>query len=186
MRRNKPLVKQRKRGTQARRRRAYRFNDRSAAHWALAVPQAFVGVRETVLDMTGAVPAGDGVNVPEDPHCGGALRWRLDRDGQSVFVYGIHLWGGRYRTEDPETYSRRVAERFRTAIPTSPDVYHVFTAERDGCTRGPKCPLTRYFYSDADIEVPHHRPDRCPMSVLADGLPWRLVGRVVPDGRHIY
>lgn len=186
MKRNKPLFKQRKRGTQARRRWRYEFGDSGKTRWALAVPQAFVGVRETVLDMTGAIPAGADENAPDNPRYGSALRWRLDRDGQTTFVYGIHLWGGRTRHEDPQTYGRRVAERFRTAIPTSPDVYHVFTAEREGCARGTKCPLTMYFYSDSDVEVPRHKVDRCPTGVLTDGVPWRLVGRVVPDGRHIY
>ncbi|MBV9023880.1 MAG: hypothetical protein JO362_08820 [Streptomycetaceae bacterium] len=171
---------------QARRRRRYQFGDRGGAYWALAVPQAFAGVRENVLDMTGAVPAGEDENAPDNPRYGTALRWRLDRDGQTTFVYGTHLWGGRYRTKDPQTYGRRIAELFRTAMPASADVYHVFTAERDACTRGTSCPLTMYFYSYSDVEVPHHRPDRCPTSVLTDGLPWQLVGRVVPDGRRIW
>ena len=172
MKRNKP-VKHRKSGTQIRRRSAYWFDDRSAGFWALAVRQSFVGVRENVLDMTGAVPAGDLADLPEDPRMrGGLLRWRLERDGRTEYVYGRHQWN-------------REAVFRRDSLPVSPDVFHVFTACRRACTRGSRCPMTYYLYSDTDIEVPRHRPDRCPMSVLDDGPPWRLAGRVVPDGAFI-
>ncbi|MFI5986820.1 hypothetical protein ACIBEA_38910 [Streptomyces sp. NPDC051555] len=184
MKRNKPLTKHRKPGTQHQHRKAFRFDDRGSAHWAIAVPQAFAGVRESVFDMEGAVPAGDRAN-PLNPQYGSGLRWRVEREARSAFVYGVNLWHGRYGTESPDAYGRRVSALFRTALPTSPDVYHVFTAERNGCTRGAKCPLTSN-YSDSDIAIPHHRPDRCPTSVATDGSPWRLVGRVVPDGQLIY
>ncbi|MEW2434395.1 hypothetical protein AB0952_09465 [Streptomyces caniferus] len=173
MKRNKPIVKRRKAGTQMQRRSAYRFDDQSTGYWALAVRQSFVGVRENVLDMTGAVPAGDFSDLPEDPRMrGGLLRWRLQRDGQTEYVYGRQQWsrGGGFGRDN---------------LPLSPDVFHVFTASRRACTRGSRCPLTSYLLSDSDIEVPRHHPDRCPMSVLDDGTPWRLAGRVVPDGAFI-
>ncbi len=185
MKRNKPIVKRRKAGTQSQRRRPYWFDERGASHWALAVPQAFAGVDQTVFDMTGAVTAGTDDDRPEDPRAGSALRWRIDRDGQTAFVYGLWIWGGRPHRESPASYGNRIAQYMRRSIPTSPDVYHVFMAERTGCPHGTRCSLTRYFYSDSDIELPQHRPDRCPMSVLNDGPPWRLVGRTVPDGRLI-
>ncbi|MFE3558391.1 hypothetical protein ACFXKW_26545 [Streptomyces sp. NPDC059193] len=185
MKRNKPLTKHRKPGTQRQHRKAFRFDDRGSAHWAIATPQAFAGVRESVFDMAGTVPAGDRAN-PQNPQCGSWLRWRIERDGKSAFVYAVHLGHGRYSSESPDAYDRRVAALFRTALPTSPDVYHVFTAERNGCTRGAKCPLASHFYSDSDIAIPRHRPDRCPASVVANSSPWRLVGRVVPDGQLIY
>ncbi|MCX4792002.1 hypothetical protein OG369_39840 [Streptomyces sp. NBC_01221] len=186
MKRNKPIVRQRKAGTQSQRRRPYWFDDRGSNHWALAVPQAFAGVDQTVFNMTGAVAAGADENRPEDPRFGSVLRWRIDRVGQTEFVYGEWIWSGRPLREHPTSYGKRLANSMGRSIPTSLDVYHVFVAERGGCTHGTKCSLTRYFYSDADIELPRHRPDRCPMSVLNDGPPWRLVGRTVPDGRHIY
>lgn len=39
MKRNKPLFKQRKRGTQARRRWRYAFGDSGKTHWALTFPR---------------------------------------------------------------------------------------------------------------------------------------------------
>lgn len=155
MKRNKPIVKHRNSGTQWRRRWAYRYDSRSARDWALRVPQSFVGVRETVLDMSGAVPDGDLTDLPEDPRMrGGGLRWRLHRDGKTVYVYGR---GGPGRTDAG-----------------SSDVYYVFTARRRACARGSKCPLTRYSLSwCSGIEIPEHRPDLCPMAVLDDGPPWR-------------
>jgi hypothetical protein len=185
MKRNKPVIKRRKLGTQYRRRSAYQFPQRATSHWALAVPQAFAGTHETVFDMTGAVPAGSDVDNPEDPRFGSVLRWRVERDGQTAFVYGLWSWGGRSHGQGPSAYGKRIAESVRSSIPTSPDVYHVFVAEREGCAHGTKCVLTRYFYTHADREVPSHRPDRCPIGVLNDGPPWRLVGRTVPDGRLI-
>ncbi|GAA1237937.1 hypothetical protein [Streptomyces rhizosphaericus] len=183
MKRNKPLVKQRKAGTQHRRRSAYWFRDRATAHWVLAVPQAFAGVHETVFDMTGAVPAGNDVEYPESPRFGSVLRWRIDRNGQTAYVYGLRI-GSRFR-QSPSISGTRVAASVRRSIPTSSDVYHVFVAERDVCTRGAKCTLTRYFYTYSGHEVASHMPERCPTAVLDDGPPWRLVCRTVPDGRLI-
>ncbi|MFJ8677304.1 hypothetical protein [Streptomyces sp. NPDC093589] len=174
MKRNKPIVKQRKAGTQSRRRWAYRFDGWSTGFWALSVRQSFVGVRADVLDMTGAVPAGDFSDLPEDPRMrGGLLRWRLERDGRTEYVYGRKQWSrdGGFRRDN---------------LPVSEDVFHTFTASRKTCTRGSKCPLTSYILSDSGIEVPRHHPDRCPMTVLEDGPSWRLTGRVVPDGAFIY
>lgn len=185
MKRNKRLVKQRKIGTQYRRRAAYNFDVRGTSHWALAVPQAFAGVHQSEFDMTGAVPAGSCDGDPEDPRFGSQLRWRVDRGGRTEFVYGLNIWSGRHRGETPSAFGRRIAEYVRRSIPTSPDVYHVFTAERQVCTRGTKCPLTSYYLTHTDREVPSHRPDLCPAGVLNDGQPWRLVGRTVPDGRLI-
>ncbi|MEU5958145.1 hypothetical protein [Streptomyces sp. NPDC047525] len=185
MKRNKPIVKRRKYGTQSLRRRPYAFDHRSSSHWALAVPQAFAGVDQSAFDMTGAVAAGNDPDRPEDPRFGSVLRWRIDRDGQTEFVYGRETWSSHPGTGSSD-YGKRVGESFRWSIPTpSTDVYHVFVAEREACARGTKCPLTRYFYAYADLERPSHRPDQCPMSVLSDGPPWRLVGRTVPGGRLI-
>ncbi|WP_431985253.1 hypothetical protein [Streptomyces qinglanensis] len=160
MKRNKPVVKRRKAGTQIRRRWPYGFDHRGAGDWALWVPQSFVGARETVLDMNGAVPDGDLTDLPADPRMrGGGLRWRLHRGGRTVYVYGCHTWGR--------------GGPGRTGMGTS-DVYYVFTARRRACTRGSKCPLTSYFLSwYSDIEIPEHRSDRCPMAVLEDGPSWR-------------
>lgn len=183
MKRNKPIAKNRKPGT----RRPYSWGDeRGTSYWALAVPQAFAGVGQTVLDMSGAVAAGADAARPDDPRFfGSSFRWRLDRDGQTEFVHGLWIWDGRPSHMSPSAYGRQVAKRVRTSIPTSPDVYHVFTAERAGCTRGMRCPLAYHFYSDAHMDLSQHRPNRCAMSVLSDGPPWRLVGRTVPDGRLI-
>ncbi|TGB15493.1 hypothetical protein [Streptomyces sp. MZ04] len=184
MKRNKPIRKHRKSGTQRSRRRAYWFDHRGSSHWVLAVPQAFAGADQSVFDMTGAVAAGNNPERPEDPRFGSVLRWRIDRDGQTAFVYGQE--GSPYRSKRSSDYGKSIAESFRQSIPTSPDVYHVFVAERESCTRGTKCPLTWYFYTYPDFDKPSHRPDRCPMSVLSDGSPWRLIGRTVPDGRLIF
>src|SRR4051812_48987173 len=98
------------------RRANYRVDDgRSGGFWALAVRQSFVGVRESVLDMTGAVPAGDLTDLPESPRMrDGLLRWRLERDGRTEYVYGRHQW-------DREEVFRR------HSLPVSSDVFHVFT-----------------------------------------------------------
>ncbi|MEV7839130.1 hypothetical protein AB0O77_18250 [Streptomyces albidoflavus] len=185
MKRNKPLIKRRKAGTQSERRRPYRWQESATSYWALAVPQAFTGTGQTVLDMTGAVPAGADGSDPDDPRYGSSLRWRLGRDGQTQFVYGTQV-GGRYRSESLSAYGKRISEGFRRSLPTSPDVYHVFVAARPGCERGTRCPLTRHWYTAIEADLSTHRPDRCPMGVLNDGPPWRLIGRTVPDSRHIY
>ncbi|GLX22597.1 hypothetical protein [Streptomyces lavendulae] len=187
MKRNKPYIRRRKAGTQDERRRAYRWRESATSHWALAVPQAFVGTGQTVLDMTGAAPAGSDESAPDSPRygLGSLLRWRLDRDGQTQFVYGIQVWG-RYRSESSSAYGKRISDAFRRSLPTSPDVHHVFVAERPGCARGTRCPLTDHWYTAIEADLSTHRPDRCPMGVLNDGPPWRLVGRTVPDGRLIY
>lgn len=160
--RNKPLVRHRKLGTQWRRRKQYRHDHRSAREWMLWVPQSFVGARETVLDMHGAVPDGDLTDLPEDPQMrDGSLRWRLHRGGKTVYVYGHPTWGrgGPGRTDRDSS---------------SEDIHYIFTARRRACTRGSKCPLTSYFLSwYSDIEILEHRPDRCPMTVLDEGPPWR-------------
>ncbi|MEW1895280.1 hypothetical protein [Streptomyces albidoflavus] len=93
MKRNKPLIKRRKAGTQSERRRPYRWQESATSYWALAVPQAFTGTGQTVLDMTGAVPAGADGSDPDDPRYGSSLRWRLGRDGQTQFVYGTQVGG---------------------------------------------------------------------------------------------
>ncbi|WP_435060155.1 hypothetical protein [Streptomyces sp. bgisy060] len=185
MKRNKPLIKRRKFGTQSERRKPYRWQEGATAVWALAVPQAFAGADQTVLDMTGAVPAGDDESAPDNPRYGSRLRWRLDRDGQSQFVYGKLIWR-RYQSESQAAYGRRVADSFRRSLPTSTDVYHVFVAERPVCNRGTRCPLTQHWYTAIEANLSTHRPDQCPMGVLNDGPPWRLIGRTVADGRHIY
>ncbi|MDX3206251.1 MULTISPECIES: hypothetical protein [Streptomyces] len=185
MKRNKPLIKRRKAGTQYRRRRLHPWGKHASSYWALAVPQAFTGTGQTVLDMTGAVPAGADESRPDNPRYGSVLRWRLDREGQTQFVYGIQVWG-RYRGESPSAYGKRISDAFRRSLPTSPDVHHVFVAERPGCARGTRCPLTQHWYTAIEADLSTHQPDRCPMGVLNDGPPWRLIGRTVPDGRHIY
>lgn len=185
MKRNKPLIKRRKAGTQYRRRRLHPWGKHASSYWALAVPQAFTGTGQTVLDMTGAVPAGSDESRPDSPRYGSVLRWRLDREGQTQFVYGIQVWG-RYRGESPAAYGKRLSDAFRRSLPTSPDVHHVFVAERPGCARGTRCPLTRHWYTAIEADLSTHQPDRCPMGVLNDGPPWRLIGRTVPDGRHIW
>ncbi|MFE2268557.1 hypothetical protein ACFXB4_04905 [Streptomyces lavendulae] len=185
MKRNKPLIKRRKAGTQNERRRPYQWQESATTYWALAVPQAFAGTGQTVLDMTGAVPAGDDESSPDNPRYGSSLRWRLDRDGQTQFVYGKEVWR-RYRGESQAAYGKRIADSSRRSLPTSPDVYHVFVAERPGCARGTRCPLTQHWYTAIEADLSTHRPDRCPMGVLNDGPPWRLIGQTVPDGRHIY
>ncbi|MEU0022030.1 hypothetical protein ABZ173_30685 [Streptomyces rochei] len=182
MKRNKPLIKRRKAGTQYMRRRPYRWQVRSTGHWVLAVPQAFVGTSQTVLDMTGAVPAGADESSPDDPRYDGSiLRWRLDRDGQTQFVYGFWTWG---RSQSAK--GKRFSARFRLSLPATSDVYHVFAAERPACARGTRCPLAQHWYTAIEADRATHRPDQCPMGVLNDGPPWRLIGRTVPDGRHIY
>ncbi|MEU8544631.1 hypothetical protein AB0C52_32320 [Streptomyces sp. NPDC048717] len=185
MKRNKPLIKRRKFGTQSERRKAYRWQEGATAVWALAVPQAFAGADRTVLDMTGAVPAGDDESAPDDPRYGSRLRWRLDRDGRSQFVYGKQIWR-RYQSESQAAYGKRVADSFRLSLPTSTDVYHVFVAERPVCGRRARCPLTQHWYTAIEADLSTHRPDHCPMGVLNDGPPWRLIGRTIADGRHIY
>ncbi|MFD8417229.1 hypothetical protein ACFV2Q_36745 [Streptomyces sp. NPDC059650] len=185
MQRNKPLIKRRKAGTQIERRRPYQWRESATTYWALAVPQAFAGTGQTVLDMTGAVPAGDDESSPDSPRYGSSLRWRLDRDGRTQFVYGEKVWR-RYRGESQAAYGKRIVDSFRWSLPTSTDVYHVFVAERPSCARGTRCPLTQHWYTAIEADLSTHRPDRCPMGVLNDGPPWRLIGQTVPDGRHIY
>ncbi|MEV6583859.1 hypothetical protein AB0M92_37645 [Streptomyces sp. NPDC051582] len=185
MKRNKPLIKHRKAGTQYRRRRLYAWGERASSSWALAVPQAFTGTSQTVLDMTGAAPAGTDESSPDSPRYGPVLRWRLERGDQPQFVYGVQVWG-RYRGESPSDYGKRIADGFRLCLPISPDVYHVFVAKRPGCARGTQCPLTRHWYTAIEADLSTHRSDWCPMAVLNDGAPWRLIGRTVPDGRHIH
>src|SRR5690606_31705058 len=101
--------------TQYMRRRPYRWQARSTGHWVLAVPQAFVGTSQTVLDMTGAVPAGADESSPDDPRYDGSiLRWRLDRDGQTQFVYGFWTWG---RSQSAK--GKRFSARFRLSLPAT-------------------------------------------------------------------
>ncbi|MFZ3491844.1 hypothetical protein ACODT5_01140 [Streptomyces sp. 5.8] len=185
MKRNKPLIKRRKAGTQYERRRPYQWQERATTYWALAVPQAFAGTNQTVLDMTGAVPAGADESSPDSPRYGSSLRWRLDRGGQTQFVYGEQVWR-RYQGESQAAYGKRIVDSFRHSLPISPDVYHLFVAERPGCARGTRCPLTQHWYTAIEADLSTHRPDRCPMGVLNDGPPWRLIGQTVPDGRLIY
>jgi hypothetical protein len=185
MKRNKPLIKRRKAGTQYERRRPYQWRESATAYWALAVPQAFAGTGQTVLDMTGAVPAGADDSCPDSPLYGSSLRWRLDRDGQSQFVYGELVWR-RYQSESQAAYGKRIVGSFRRSLPTSADVFHVFVAERPGCARGTRCPLAQHWYTAIEADLSTHRPDQCPMGVLNEGPPWRLIGQTVPDGRHIY
>ncbi|EDY53273.1 hypothetical protein [Streptomyces clavuligerus] len=186
MKRNKPLIKRRKAGTQSERRRAYRWQESATSYWALAVPQAFIGAGQTVLDMTGAVPAGFDESKPDNPRYGSKLRWRLDRDGQTQFVYGKRVWRRYPPSESRAAYGKRIADSFRWSLPSSTDVYHVFVAERPSCAHGTRCPLTRHVYTAIEADLSVHEPDECPTSVLNDGPPWRLIGRTIPDGQFIY
>ncbi|MEU5137064.1 hypothetical protein [Streptomyces californicus] len=184
MKRNKPLIKLRKMGTQYRRRKAYRYQERSTVYWALAVPQAFTGTRGAVLDMTGAVPAGTDETCPDNPRYGGVMRWRLERDGPTQFVYGVGV-SERSQHQSQSAYVKRILKSMRYALPVSGDAFHVFAAARPVCARGKRCPLAWHWYTAIEADLSKHRADQCPMGVLNDGPPWRLVGGTVPDGRLI-
>ncbi|MFD8731496.1 hypothetical protein [Streptomyces sp. NPDC059611] len=184
MKRNKPLMKLRKMGTQNRRRKPYRYQGRSTVYWALAVPQAFTGARGTVLDMTGATPAGADEARPDSPRYGGVMRWRIDRDGRTQFVYGVRV-SERGQHQSQSAYEKRILKKMRLTLPVSEDAFHVFVAARPDCVRGKRCPLAWHWYTAIEADLSRHRADQCPMGVLNDGPPWRLVGGTVPDGRLI-
>lgn len=164
MKRNKPLVKRRRSGTQSQRRRPYWFDDRGTNDWLVIVPQALAGKDARTFSMADAVP--DGVNGnPDDPTLTpGLYRWRLSVGGRTVPVYTVqHGW---YKWNPDYGFS---------AVPRTGDVWYAFTAECK-CQRS-RCPLTRYYYSEADNEVPMHRPGRCPLGVPGDTL-WKYAGRL--------
>lgn len=163
MKRNKPLCKHRRSGTQTWRRRPYWSDPRRAETWTVIIPQAVAGDART-FDLSGAVPAGI-ENKPDDPtYAPNLYRWLLHIDGKPVMVFAC--WGGWYRWSTN-------TDRFRDA--PSGDTWYAFTAEGK-CGRS-RCPLTRYVYSDFDAEVPRHRPGRCPLGMPIDGS-WKYVGRV--------
>lgn len=152
MKRNNPLPKTRKAGTQAKKRHAaghYGWMDRERGmqEWSLVVAQSVVGDDRT-FSMEGAVPAGEG-DKPEDPLWKGVLRWRLDREGKTFFVYSSPPDG-------------------------STDTFIVFTAERK-CIHGKSCPLTHYWCTDIDFSLARHQPGSCPMGVPWPGV-WKLKG----------
>lgn len=161
MKRNKPLCKRRKAGTQAERRRraGWSWQDwqRQAADWTVFVPQSVVGTDAKVFDMTGATPFGID-EVPGDPtfqH--GMNRWRLDIDGKSVVVYTSWRWGS------------------SGALPRTGDVWYAFTS-KGKCLRD-NCQMTWFDYADNGSEIPHHRPGACPLGIPLDAS-WKYARRV--------
>jgi hypothetical protein len=60
-------------------------------------------------------------------------------------------------------------------VPRTGDVWYAYTAERK-CQRN-RCPLTRYYYSDSDAEIPMHRPGYCPLGVPGNAV-WKRAARV--------
>jgi hypothetical protein len=164
MKRNKPLCKTRKAGTQIRLRRPYWYDERRAETWKVYVPQSLVGTDARTFSMAEAVPAGEGDN-PGNPGISPSLyRWRLDVDGKSVLVYVS--WGAWYPWSTGSSLSDVVAHQG--------DTWYVFTAEGK-CDRL-KCPFTRYGYSDKGDEIPQHRPGRCPGGIPLDAT-WKYAGR---------
>lgn len=162
MKRNKPIWKHRKPGTQARLRYPHWRDREGAVTWTVIVPQAIVGVEARTFSMDGAVPSGHH-DRPDDPRVtSGAHRWILDG---SMVVYakvgGLSSWDVTYGFE---------------GVPRIGDVWYAFTAGRE-CLRNP-CPLTHYWYEGPDATLKRHRKGFCPLAVSGEGV-WKYAGRMV-------
>lgn len=165
MKRNKPLDKRHRVGTQTWRRRSYWSDQRSTGDWTVIVPQAHVGADARILNLSGAVTDG-AENVAGDPTVGPNLyRWRLDLFGRATPVYAVrgpwYAWTG---------HSGRFG-----AVPRTGDVWYAFTSE--GKCERTNCPRTTYFYEGVDGRIARHVPGGCPLGIPLDAG-WKYAGRI--------
>lgn len=163
MKRNKPIVKHRRSGTQTWRRLRYWSDPRSAETWTVIVPQAVAGDART-FSLAGATAAGS-EGIPGDPtYAPNLFRWLLHIDGKPVMVFAA--WGEWYHWAGHNG-------RFQD-VPGG-GIWIAYNA-RGKCTRE-RCPQTRYFYSSTGAEISVHVPGRCALGLPLDAS-WKRVGRV--------
>jgi hypothetical protein len=147
--------------------------DRGEGLWSIAVPTGYAQGART-FSMEGAIPAGERKGDPYWKHLwleGGLLRWRLDRNGESFFLYG--------RTNDFPDW--RNPGCYDGPLPGIGETYEVYQARRK-CTRDDSCPLTRYWETDVDFTLKSHRPGTCPMGVPGPGV-WKHTKRIKVIGK---
>lgn len=141
--------------------------------WSIAVPTEKAQGSRT-FSTEGIIPAGERIGDPYWKHLwleGGLLRWRMDRDGESFFIYGKTHGFPDWR--NPGCYDG--------PLPGIGETYEVYQAHRK-CTKGDSCPLTRYWETDIDFTLKAHRPGGCPMGVPGPGA-WKHTGRIKIIGK---
>lgn len=175
--RNKPIIKHRKPGTQWGRRRKYGADyERQMGKWVLLVPEtAGIDRYELPRLMVGAIP------TPMEETWGRrACRWRLDVGGRSWTVWSVEgravpsRWWGEGRL--PWGLGNLADKDTR---------WLVYEGERR-CSQGANCPEAyRYFADNGVSEITRHRPGSCPFAVRESGA-WKFVGAAHRRGDDWY
>ena len=165
MKRNKPIIKRRKAGTQYLRRRnaGYMYgDDRSAGGWLLLLPQGLGGADIRHITLDNLTPLGrDGET--ENPAMSHHLyRWRVDTDGKSFVAYTASYWWDTHGNSEGQEAT-----------------WFAYTG-RGKCTQGRNCPGVRRTYTPwSGVEVSFHPPSRCPYAVQ-NIRTWKLERQIVP------